>query len=157
MDDIYDILKKKRITYKQVKHRMINTKEDIDKIKSKIDGIFVKSVFVRSNLNRYYMICYDSDKDVDIIKIANYIGLNRFVVASKEEVFTIFRLRPSALSPLSVTCDIYKKTTFLLDRDLVGKTLLVHPNMFSRTISIGYYDVIRIWDSYYARYLHMDM
>ena len=66
-------------------------------------------------------------------------------------------LRPSALSPLSVTCDIYKKTTFLLDRDLVGKTLLVHPNMFSRTISIGYYDVIRIWDSYYARYLHMDM
>lgn len=157
LNDIYEVLKKNKITYNQMKHKILKTNEDINKVKETLNGLFVKVVFVRSNLNRYYMICYDSDKEIELTKIAHYIGLNRFTIASEEEVYTILRTQIKRLSPLSVINDIYRKVTVLIDRDLVKKTLLIHPNMYTRTISIYYYDMIRIMDLYYAKYIAMDM
>ncbi len=157
LNGIYEILRKNRIRYKEFRHKILNTKEEEDKVKENLEGIFTKTILVKSNLNEYYIIFYNKDKNLDLTKLAHRLGLNSFILASKEELYTILKTTDKRLSILNIINDIYRKVTILIDKDLKNEKLLVHPDMYTRTIAIHFNDVIKIIDSCYKMYIIMEM
>lgn len=62
----------------------------------------------------------------------------------EEELNEILKLTKGSVTPLGIINDKDNLVTILLDKDLIDKRILVHPNVNTKTISLEYKDLIKI-------------
>ena len=142
--ELYETLKNLGIEYQEISHKAIFTVAEAlkEKIASRIEGTECKNLFVKSK-SRYYLIFLDAGKRADLKFLARLAGESKLSFASDDELNSVLNLEAGSVTPLGIINDSENKVTLLLDRELAGKRILVHPNTNTRTISISFDDLLK--------------
>ena len=91
------------------------------------------------------MAILPSQKQADLKAIARSAGVKRLSFAGPDELEQLLGLHPGSVSPFGVIHDTENRVALLLDRDLEGRRLLFHPNVNTKTLSIGLADLLRFF------------
>ena len=90
------------------------------------------------------MLTLPADKRADLKLVAKLLNLPRLSFASEEELEKLLGLHTGAVTPLGIINDADKKVKLILDAELQGKKLLLHPNANTATISLAFEDLVKI-------------
>ena len=140
---IYEILKELNIQYEEIEHEKVFTVEQAKNVKTKIDGIGCKNLFLTNRKGKYILVVLEESKKANIKELAQASDTNHLSFASNEELNSILKLEQGSVTPLGIINDIDNKVLIIIDKSLEHKKLLVHPNINTKTISIQYDDLIR--------------
>lgn len=75
--------------------------------------------------------------------------------ARREELKKILGLEPGSVSPLGIINDKKNLVTLMIEKELKNKTLLVHPNVNTKTMSIRFEDLIKFIEQEKHKYIIM--
>lgn len=140
--NIYDVLDKLSISYEEITHDAVKTVKEAKEIENMIDGVPVKNLFLTDNENSYYLIMLEAHKRADLKKITRLVNKKHLSFASVNDLKDILKLDPGSVTPLGIINDRDNKVKIVIDKDLAGMKILVHPNVNIKTISINFDDLI---------------
>lgn len=140
---IYEVLNKLGITYQEVTHQAIFTVADALTLNLPIKGVGCKNLFLKSNLDNYYLYLLNASKRADIKELEKFLGVKKLHFASITELNQILGNTQGSVSVLGIINDSNKKVTVIIDQNLINKVLLVHPDTNTKTIAIKYQDIIK--------------
>ena len=152
--DLYDVLKELDIKYDEIEHKAVYTIDEAmnEKIMDKIDGIECKNLFVKYK-NNYYLIFMESSKKANLKEIAELVQKQKLSFASEIELKSILSLDIGSVTPMGIINDKDNLVTLVLDKDLKGKKVLVHPNVNTKTINIEFNDLIKFIEHLNHKYI----
>lgn len=142
--DIYDLLEHLNIKYEEEEHKKVYTVEEAENLHITLEGIGCKNLFLTDHKHNYYLVLMVDNKRCDLKKLSTGLNVKKLSFASTEKLEEILKLEKGSVTPLGIINDTNCLVKVVLDRDLVAKKLLVHPNRNDRTISIDYFDLIRV-------------
>lgn len=148
---IYEVLNNLNIKYVEVEHKLVMTSKEAEFIKTLIDGIGVKNLFLKDKDNYFLVMLLDS-KQADLKKLAQDINSKRLHMASAEDLQCILNLKPGSVTPLGIMNDSENKVKVIIDKDLKNQLLLLHPLTNTKTISISYDDLIKFIEHFKHSY-----
>lgn len=142
--DIYNILDELNIKYEQIEHKPVFTIEEAleENIPDKINGVECKNLFVK-NKDNYYLIFMEASKRANLKELAKLLNKSKLSFSNEKELKEILNLNIGSVTPIGIINDKNNLVVLLIDRDLKGKKVLVHPNTNTKTMSIEYEDLIR--------------
>ena len=119
--------------------------EELDAVELPYPDRDGKNLFVRDDKKRnYYLITVRGDKRVDLKAFRKEHGLRNLSFASADDLMSIMKLTPGAVSPLGLLNDEERKVTLYLD-DAFGDGLIgIHPNDNTATVWLKSGDLVRI-------------
>lgn len=141
--NLYEVLDKLNIKYKEIEHKPVFTVKQAQFIKGSIDGIGCKNLFLTNKKGNYYLVVLEENKNANIKEIKRLLKESHLSFASIEELKEILNLEQGSVTPLGIINDAFNKVMILIDNSLKDKTLLFHPNINTKTISISYNDLIK--------------
>ncbi len=141
--DVYAILNKLSINYEEITHVSVKTVKEAKEIENMINGMPVKNLFLTDNNKNYYLVMFESEKMANIKKIAKLVNKKHLSFASLNDLKDVLKLDYGSVTPLGIINDKNNLVKIVIDKNLVGKKLLVHPNVNTKTISINYNDLIK--------------
>lgn len=145
--NIYDVLDKLSISYEEITHDAVKTVKEAKEIENMIDGVPVKNLFLTDNENSYYLVMLEARKRADLKKITRLVNKKHLSFASVNDLKDILKLDPGSVTPLGIINDRDNKVKIVIDKDLAGMKILVHPNVNIKTISINF-DVLIMFIKY---------
>lgn len=145
--EIEKILNELNIKYEEITHEPLYTVQDAKIIKGKIKGLGCKNLFLKDK-KHYYLLILREDKRANLKELANFLNTKHLTFATIFELKSILNLEKGSVTPFGILYDTKNLVTILLDSSLKEKTLLFHPIVNTKTISINYNDLIR-WIEYF--------
>lgn len=140
--NIYDIFKQLNIEFKEKEHEPIFTIEQAQNIKN-INGTGCKNLFLTNRKKNYYLVLLEETKRANIKDIAKLVNESHLSFASEIELNNILKLKPGSVTPLGIINDKDNIVTLIIDNELKGKKILVHPNTNTKNIVLSYDDLIK--------------
>lgn len=144
---IEEKLNKLNINYEKVEHPAVYTVEESKEKVPKIEGIGCKNLFLKTQKKELFLYTLCEDKQVNLKKLSEELQVTRFHFASSETLESVLGVIPGSVTPLAIMNDTENRVTVVLDKELQGKKILVHPNRNTATISIQYEDLIKFIES----------
>ena len=142
--NIYDVLEKLKINYDEIEHPAVYTVEEANKLERMLEGVGCKNLFLTDKKGHYYLYILKDDKRADLKDLALKLKVLKLTFGSEEDLNKLLGLSKGSVTPLGIINDKDNKVTLIIDKDLVDKKLLCHPNVNTRTISIEYKDLIKL-------------
>ncbi len=142
--DIFEMLKKLNIEYDILKHQAVYTVEEAKQIKNMIPGEGCKNLFLTDKKGRYFLYVILEDKRADLNKLRKILKVSRLTFGNEEELMELVGLEKGSVTPLGIVNDKENKVVLLIDKDLVDKRILMHPNVNTMTVSMMYSDLVKI-------------
>lgn len=136
-------LKTLNINYEKVEHPAVYTVEEAKEKVPKIDGVGCKNLFLRTQKKEAFLYTLPEDKQINLKSLSEELGVTRFHFATPETLEEVLGVIPGSVTPLAIVNDTKNLVTVVLDKELQGKKLLVHPNRNTATIAIQYEDLIK--------------
>ena len=136
-------LKTLNINYEKVEHPAVYTVEEAKEKVPKIDGIGCKNLFLRTQKKEAFLYTLPEDKQINLKSLSEELGVTRFHFATPETLEEVLGVIPGSVTPLAIVNDTKNLVTVVLDKELQGKKILVHPNRNTATIAIQYEDLIK--------------
>lgn len=146
--DLYEVLDNLQISYQEVRHPKVCTVLEMQILHLDIQGGGCKNLFLKAK-DHYYLYVLEENKRADLKFLARFLQVSHLSFASEEELQNILGLEKGSVTPLGILHDKQNLVTILLDKDLVGKKILVHPNRNDRTLSLSFDDLLKV-----IQYLH---
>lgn len=140
---IEEKLKELNIPYEKVEHPAVYTVEEAKEKVPPIDGVGCKNLFLKTQKKEYFLYMLKEDKQVNLKSLSETLGVTRFHFASPESLEEILGIIPGSVTPLAIVNDKENKVTVVLDKELQGKKVLVHPNKNTATLSLQYEDLVK--------------
>ena len=140
--NIYEILKELDIDYEEVEHKAVFTSLEAQFIKSKIEGIGAKNLFLKDKHN-YYLVLVVDNKKVDLKSLAKKLNVAKLSFASALELEEILGLSVGSVTPLGIINDKNNLVTVIIDDALLDNKILMHPLVNPKTVSIAYKDLLK--------------
>ena len=146
MKNIFEVLTELKIDFQKLEHEAVYTVEQSRQLRifEKLAGQPCKNLFLRNKRGDYFLLVLPADKRADLKLIAKLLSLPRLSFASEEELEKILGLHTGAVTPLGIINDAEKKVQLIIDAELQGKKLLLHPNTNTATIALAFEDLIKI-------------
>ena len=143
--ETYDYLTEHGVSYETTEHAAVYNMEELDAVELPYPDRDGKNLFVRDDKKRnYYLITVRGDKRVDLKAFRKEHGLRNLSFASADDLMSIMKLTPGAVSPLGFLNDEERKVTLYLD-DAFGDGLIgIHPNDNTATVWLKSGDLVRI-------------
>lgn len=141
--NLYELLKELEIYFEEIEHEAVFTVSEAEKLKEQIVGVGCKNLFLKDKRSNYYLYVLRNGKKADLKGLSTILKVGHLTFASLEELSTILKLRGGSVTPLGIIHDREHKTLVILDKELIGNKLLVHPNTNTKTMAILYEDLIR--------------
>ena len=116
--DIYEILEKLNIKYKEIEHEAVFTVEQAKHLKNKIDGIGCKNLFLKDKNEKYFLLVLEDTKRANINKISKLLNAKHLSFASQDELKNILSLEQGSVTPLGIINDKDNKVVVLFDKNL---------------------------------------
>ena len=151
--DLYEILDKLNIKYEEVNHKHVFTAEEAQSIKEQIEGVGAKNLFLTDRKGNYFLYLIEDCKQADIKMVSKSVNISHLSFASTDELKNVLNLERGSVTPMGIINDKENVVTILIDKDLEGKKLLVHPNTNIKTLSIDYNDLIKFIEYHEHKYL----
>ena len=152
---LYEILKELNIEYEEVSHEKVMTVEEAMNLENMIDGIGSKNLFLTDKKN-YYLVILEENKRANIKELANILECKKLSFASSERLNEVLDLEEGSVTPFGIINDKDNKVVLVIDKDLIGKKLLFHPNTNTKTMSINYDDLIKFIECEKHKYVLED-
>lgn len=155
--NILELLKELNISYDLLEHAPVFTSEEAAFIKSKIEGIGVKNLFLKDTKKNYYLLLREDTKQVDLKKLKEKLNLSRLSFGNENELKEILNLTKGSVTPLGIINDKNNLVTIIIDEELTDKKLLIHPLINTSTISIEYNDLIKFIEHQKHQYIKVSL
>lgn len=142
-ENVYKILDDLKIKYKVIQHQAVYTIDDLDELCISVeDGNIVKNLFLRdAKGKRHFLVVMDKNKKIDLKALRKQLECSVLSFASEERLQKYLKLSKGSVTPLGVINDINCCVEVIIDKDLIGLTLGVHPNENTATILISFNDL----------------
>lgn len=158
MEEILELLDNKRTEYKMIKHKRVYTIEEIKDINLEKVGLIPKNIFLRNaNGKFHYLVTCHPNKKVDIKKLAKDLGSTRLSFGSPERLKKYLNVEKGSVSPLGFIYDKNSDVIFVFDKELVNKTIGVHPNRNDYTIFIRFNDLIKLIEEHGNKIVYLNI
>ena len=144
--DIFELLDALGIEFQRLDHEAVFTVEQSRQLRifDKLGGRACKNLFLRNKRGEFFLLTLPADKKADLKAVAKILQLPRLSFASEDELAALMNLHAGSVTPLGIINDINNKVRIIIDAELAGKTLLLHPNTNTATISIAFDDLIKL-------------
>ena len=144
--DIFELLNALGIEFRRLDHEAVFTVEQSRQLRifDKLGGQPCKNLFLRNKRGEFFLLTLPADKKADLKAVAKILQMSRLSFASEDELSTILNLHAGSVTPLGIVNDAQRKVKLIIDAELQGKTLLLHPNTNTATISIAFDDLIAL-------------
>lgn len=143
--EVYAYLTEQKISYEVMEHRAVFNMEDLDALELPYPEWDAKNLFVRDDKKRnYYLITVRGDKRVDLKDFRRKHGLRALSFASPDELLSIMKLIPGAVTPLGILNDEERRVHFYLDQEFQENKIGIHPNENTATIWLQADDLMRL-------------
>lgn len=144
--DVFKFLEELGIKFQTLEHEVVYTVEESQRLRifEKLSGLACKNLFLRNKRGEYFLLTLLANKRADLKLVAKLLNLPRLSFASEDELEKILSLHTGAVTPLGIINDTKKKVKLIIDAELQGKKLLLHPNINTATISLAFEDLIKI-------------
>lgn len=144
-EETYQFLTEQGISYVITEHKAVFNMEEVNEIELPYPEWDAKNLFVRDDKKRnYYLITVKGDKRVDLKEFRSRHGLRPLSFASPDDLWTILKLMPGAVTPLGLLNDIEHRVHFYLDAAFAGNRIGVHPNDNTATVWMSADDLMRL-------------
>lgn len=140
---ILDLLNDLGINFDMVEHQAVYTSEEAQFIKKRIAGVGCKNLFLKSDTDKYYLYLLPDDELADIKALGKFLNIKKLHFASTSELEDILNLNAGGVTPLGIINDKNNLVNVVINKKLVDKKLLMHPESNNKTISIDYRDLIK--------------
>ncbi len=152
--NVYDVLKQFNIPYIEISHKAVFTIEEaiLENIPNRIEGTECKNLFVKGK-DHYYLIFIEASKRANFKALAKLVGEKKLSLASPLELNNILGLTAGSVSPFGILNDSNYLTTLLIDKQLCGRKVLVHPNINTKTLSLQLDDILTVIQNFNHEYL----
>lgn len=141
--NLYEVLKSLNISYDEIEHEAVFTVNEANSLKEKIEGIGCKNLFLTDKKGNYFLYLLIDEKRANLKDLAIKLNGLKLTFANDEELKSLLGLTKGSVTPLGIINDKENKVVLVVDKDLVDKKILVHPNVNTKTMSISYEDLIR--------------
>lgn len=152
--NIYEVLEKLKINYDEIEHPAVYTVEEANRLERMLEGVGCKNLFLTDKKGHYYLYILKDDKRADLKDLALKLKVLKLTFGSEEDLNKLLGLSKGSVTPLGIINDKDNKVTLVIDKDLVDKKLLCHPNVNTKTISIMYEDLIKLIE--YEKHNYID-
>lgn len=144
--DLFKILDELEIKFQLLEHAAVYTVEESRRLKifAKLAGQPCKNLFLRTKHGEFFLLVMPADKRADLKFVAGQLNLPRLSFAAEDELEKILSLHTGAVTPLGIINDAANKVRIIIDGDLRGKKLLLHPNTNTATIALDFDDLIKV-------------
>ena len=154
---VYGLLERLEISYKQHNHPPVYTVEQAKKHWSQVQGAHCKNLFLRNKKgNHHYLVILEATKAADLKGLRRKLGEDGLSFASPRRLEKHLGLEPGAVSPFGLINDHENWVKVVIDQDLKGaETVNFHPNVNTATVGISFGDFKKFlaWTKNPVRYL----
>ena len=158
MKEILELLNNKRIECKMIKHKKVYTIEEIKDINLDKEGIIPKNIFLRNaNGKVHYLVTCHPDKKIDIKSLASNLNSTRLSFASTDRLKKYLNVEKGSVSPLGFIYDKNSEVIFVFDKELINKTIGVHPNRNDYTIFIKLNNLVKLIEEHGNKIIYLDI
>jgi Ala-tRNA(Pro) deacylase len=139
-------LKNHGIEYNLHEHPAVFTVAESEKINEKIPGLHTKSLFLKDENGKFYLVCMNAHKKLDIKNLRKILSLKELYFASPEELKSELNLAPGSVSIFGM---IHAKSTMLIIGKEVWEAEITgfHPNINTATLEISHKSLEKFCDS----------
>lgn len=141
---VFNLLNENSIKYDVVEHQAVFTVEEALKLVPEIEGIGCKNLFLKDNNKTYYIYVLLENKRADFEYLSKILDVEKVKFASEKELYNKTKLIRGSVTPLGIINNDEKDIVVLLDKELMNKKVLMHPNINTKTISMNFDDLIKI-------------
>ena len=132
------------VPYQCVTHQAVFTIDEMKALRLDVHGTICKNLFLRDDKGRrHFLVVVSPDKVVDLKALGGKIGA-RLSFASEDRLVRFLNLTKGSVTPLGVLYDTSSAVEILIDRDLEGKRVGVHPCENTATAFLSFADLLRI-------------
>ncbi|MHA2336350.1 MAG: prolyl-tRNA synthetase associated domain-containing protein [Candidatus Hodarchaeales archaeon] len=137
--DVYKFLDDNQIEYKIHSHQPVYTVEQAKKLRSDIQGMHSKNLFIKdSKKKRYYLLTTPADKKIDLKDISKVVYAKKLSLANQDALKLYLGVDPGAVSPLGLINDNENKVEYLLDSEVWEASIVnFHPNNNSKSLEFS--------------------
>ena len=143
-----EYLEKNKINYVRHKHKAVFTVAESGKDENilKIPGLHCKTLFLKDDKGRVYLVGLPAHKRLDIKKLEKHLEVKKLRFGSAEELKEKTNLAPGSVSIFGA---VYSAQVMLIiekevwDAEIVG----FHPNVNTETLEIRHDDLERYYNS----------
>lgn len=130
-------LRSHNISYTLHSHPPVFTVEESKNLKKEVPGLHTKSLFLKDEGGKYYLVCLPAEKRLNSKVIRKEFSIKKLNFASPEELNEILQVTPGSVSLFAM---IYSKSVnLILDKDVWSAELVgFHPNINTSTLEINH-------------------
>jgi len=141
-----ECLENNRIKYILHRHLAVFSVEESQKLKIGIPGLHCKTLFVKTESGKFYLIGLPAEKMLDNSKLRKCLGIKKFRFGSVEELKNIIGVLPGSVSIFGAVNS--KKVGLIIDRYVwESKIVGFHPNINTETLEIKHFDLEKFYES----------
>lgn len=147
--DLYVLLDSRGIPYEAVEHPAVYTMDEMEALHLPGQDRVLKNLFLRDDKRRsYYLVSMAGDRTADLKALRHSIPSRPLSFASPRELDRFLHLEPGHVTPLAALNDESRTVTVVLDRDLAGRTVGVHPLENTATVFLALEDVQKLLEDH---------
>ena len=147
--ETYELLTKAGIQYEITEHQAVFNMKELEEIEQPYPDRDAKNLFVRDDKKKnYYLITVKGDRRVDLKEFRKTHGLRNLSFASADDLMTIMKLIPGAVTPLGLLEDEDRKVTLYLDAAFGDSLIGVHPNDNTASVWLKASDLVKVIEAH---------
>lgn len=141
-------LDKQEVNYTIHEHKAVFTVEESKKIKKKIPGLHCKTLFLKDNKGKFYLVGMPAEKRLDSKNFRKSIRVKKVRFGTKDELKKEVSLVPGSVSIFGVIYAKKDRVKLILDKEVWhAETVGFHPNINTSTLEVKHKDLKKFYDS----------
>ena len=145
------------IPYELHEHAPVEKATDRYDMGLTFDACVCKNLFLTvRNESNFYVLMLKAEKNADLRRIARAIGSSRLCFGSDARLWEMMGQKPGMVSPLGVIHDNARQVIVLLDIDLRGQKICVHPSDNTKTLVLEFSQLERYLHSFGSKVMFID-
>ena len=146
---LYELLQQLDIPYQEVSHAAVYTIEEAERLQIDLPGVEVKNLFIKDKTH-YFLYCLPAQKRADLKALRKAIESGALTFAKEDALQEKLGLTAGSVTPLGLVNNTLHDVILLIDMELIGQTVWVHPNTNTKTMSLTLADLLHLME-----YLHV--
>ena len=143
--ETYEYLTNHGVQYEITEHAAVFNMEELYAVNLPYPECNAKNLFVRDDKKwNYYLITVKGDKKVNLKEFRKTHGLRNLSFASADDLMSIMKLIPGAVTPLGLLEDEDRKVILYLDAAFGDGLIGVHPNDNTASIWLRASDLVKV-------------
>ncbi|MCH7568165.1 MAG: hypothetical protein IIA87_01975 [Nanoarchaeota archaeon] len=141
-------LEKNNVKYVLHKHPAVFTVKESKRLKKNIPGLNCKTLFLKDNKRKFYLVGMPADKRLDNKKLRAHLNIRKIRFGTVEELKDKVNLTPGSVSIFGMIYINSYNIKLILDKEVWESDVVgFHPNINTETLEIKHEDLEKFYNS----------